>query len=323
MARLRTIKPGFFTDDDLGELPPLARLLYAGLWCQADREGRLEDRPKRLKVEILPYDACDISALLAKLAERGLIVRYTVAGQRYIAIPTFGKHQNPHVKEAASTIPAPEPAGETPVQAQQEPLYKEDEHPESTGQALDEHGASTVQAGQEWGVGSGLGETLPLTGESAPAKPATRPARSASQSTTGRAEQGHLSNAVKAANVILHLRCDETQRAEVDRIVPATEEDQAHWEACLKEWRLRNHKPQLRGPLEWFTEGIPDAKPQRPGTNGQMPHQAPAPKPRPLPEGLPDFGPEGLQPAPRNWRQRGGEPVRLRDVLPHPSGGAA
>src|SRR5687768_5376510 len=107
MARLRTLKPGFFTDDELGECSPLARLLYAGLWCHADRDGRLEDRPKRLKTEVLPYDECDVDALLAELAQHpaGFIVRYAVKGKRYIALPTFPDHQNPHIKEAASKIP--------------------------------------------------------------------------------------------------------------------------------------------------------------------------------------------------------------------------
>ena len=41
MARIRTIKPEFFTSDDICALSPLARLLYVGLWCEADREGRL------------------------------------------------------------------------------------------------------------------------------------------------------------------------------------------------------------------------------------------------------------------------------------------
>jgi hypothetical protein len=70
MARARNIKPGFFLNDELAECEPLARLLFAGLWCIADREGRLEDKPKRIKVEILPYDDCDIDYLL-KYTKRG------------------------------------------------------------------------------------------------------------------------------------------------------------------------------------------------------------------------------------------------------------
>ena len=55
MARTRNIKPGFFRNEDLAELGAYAMLLYAGLWTIADREGRLEDRPKRIKVDVLPY----------------------------------------------------------------------------------------------------------------------------------------------------------------------------------------------------------------------------------------------------------------------------
>lgn len=108
MARSRNIKPGFFTNDILGELEPLARLLFAGLWCHADREGRLEDRPKKLKAEILPYDDCDVNRLMQCLHDAGMVLRYVVDGSSYIQIIKFEKHQHPHVKEGASAIPAPD-----------------------------------------------------------------------------------------------------------------------------------------------------------------------------------------------------------------------
>lgn len=108
MARSRNIKPGFFTNEVLGELEPLARLLFAGLWCHADRKGRLEDRLKRLKPQILPFDNCDIDKLAQDLHEAKLVHRYVVDGKRYIQILTFEKHQNPHVKEQPSLIPAPD-----------------------------------------------------------------------------------------------------------------------------------------------------------------------------------------------------------------------
>lgn len=107
MARTRNIKPGFFTNDKLLECEPLARILFAGLWCHADREGRIEDRPKKFKIEILPADECNVVALLDQLERGEFIVRYQVGEVRYIAVPTFGKHQNPHKKEVVSTIPAP------------------------------------------------------------------------------------------------------------------------------------------------------------------------------------------------------------------------
>jgi len=124
MARSRNIKPGFFTNDLLAEVEPLGRLLFAGLWTIADREGRLEDRPRKIKIEILPYDDCDINLLLLELQKKGFIIRYTVDGNAYIQIYNWLKHQNPHIKEMASEIPAPE----NPVQAPEIPVQAPYEH---------------------------------------------------------------------------------------------------------------------------------------------------------------------------------------------------
>jgi len=81
--------------------------MFAGLWCEADRAGRLEDRPRKLKAALLPYDDCDVDNLLGQLEKQGLIKRYAADGQHYIAVLEFAKHQNPHVREPASSIPAP------------------------------------------------------------------------------------------------------------------------------------------------------------------------------------------------------------------------
>lgn len=116
MARARNIKPSFFTNDDLAEIDPLGRLLFIALWTMADRQGRLEDRPRRIKAEALPYDDADVDALLDALHERGFILRYVMSGNRYIQVCAFTKHQNPHVKEAPSTIPAPDEHGASTVQ---------------------------------------------------------------------------------------------------------------------------------------------------------------------------------------------------------------
>lgn len=107
MARARNIKPGFFTNDKLAEISPLGRLLFAGLWTICDRAGRLEDRPKRIKAELLPYDECDANALLDDLQAKGFIVRYSHGGAEFIQVLNFGKHQNPHMREPESTIPEP------------------------------------------------------------------------------------------------------------------------------------------------------------------------------------------------------------------------
>lgn len=108
MARTRAIKPGFFKNEDLAECSPHARLLFAGLWTLADREGRLEDRPRRIGGEIFPYEQLDIDALLSELAARQFILRYTSGDFQCIQVCKFGTHQTPHVKEADSTLPAPD-----------------------------------------------------------------------------------------------------------------------------------------------------------------------------------------------------------------------
>jgi hypothetical protein len=108
MARSRLLKPGFFRNELLCELPHATRLLFAGLWGIADREGRLDDRPKRIAADVFPYENLEVDAMLDALAAAGFIVRYVVAEARYIAIPTFLDHQCPHLREAPSTIPAPD-----------------------------------------------------------------------------------------------------------------------------------------------------------------------------------------------------------------------
>src|SRR5690348_3353644 len=113
--RARNVKPSFFQNEQLAELPFEARLLFVGLWCLADREGRLEDRPKRIKMHVFPADMLDVEPLLAGLDEQGLIERYEVGGARYISIPNFLKHQRPHSKEAASQIPTFHEEPKTPT----------------------------------------------------------------------------------------------------------------------------------------------------------------------------------------------------------------
>lgn len=107
MARARNLKPGFFRDAALVELPVETRLLFPGLWTLADRAGRLEDKPKQIKMEIYPADSFDVNSMLDQLSGSGLIVRYEVDGKRFIQIKNFLKHQNPHRDERESEIPPP------------------------------------------------------------------------------------------------------------------------------------------------------------------------------------------------------------------------
>lgn len=121
MARARSLKPGFFTNEDLIELPFEYRLLFAGLWTQADREGRLEDRPKKIKLNVFPGDDVDCDAGLNALQSRGFILRYSANDKKFIQILSWAKHQSPHVKEAASSIPPPTEHQTSPVLAPDKP----------------------------------------------------------------------------------------------------------------------------------------------------------------------------------------------------------
>ena len=100
MARIRTVKPEFFTHDGLFDLELSSklpvRISFAGLWCHADREGRFEWKPKQLKLGILPYDHVDFSQVLEVLASGGFIEKYEVDGREYGVIPTFNHHQHIH-----------------------------------------------------------------------------------------------------------------------------------------------------------------------------------------------------------------------------------
>jgi hypothetical protein len=107
--RIRTIKPEFFTHEGLFEaeqetkLP--IRIAFAGLWCVADREGRFKWEPRRIGVQILPYDAIDFSRVLHALTTRGFIVKYRVNDAWFGFIPSFSKHQVINNRESDSVLP--------------------------------------------------------------------------------------------------------------------------------------------------------------------------------------------------------------------------
>jgi hypothetical protein len=113
LSRIRNIKPETFDDPDLNALPPLARWLFVGLWTEADRDGRMEDDPRRISVRLLPYDTGNFPAgttncddVLALLAPR-FITRYAVDGRNYIQVNNFTKHQRFHKDEKSMGFPSP------------------------------------------------------------------------------------------------------------------------------------------------------------------------------------------------------------------------
>ena len=112
MARIRTIKPDFWTDEKIVEISAFARLLFIGLWNFADDDGRMAYSPKKIKMQIFPADTLDISELFGEIQGEGLIELYTIDSIEYLQINQFAKHQKID-KRTASKLP--NPRGVTPI----------------------------------------------------------------------------------------------------------------------------------------------------------------------------------------------------------------
>lgn len=111
LEQMRNIKNLIFDNDAMGELPPLTRLLFAGLWTMVDDKGRMEDKPRKIKKVIMGYDdvsAGQVDEMLQSLHDRRFIVRYSVNGSNYIQVNNFKKYGNPQLYRRCSQIPAPE-----------------------------------------------------------------------------------------------------------------------------------------------------------------------------------------------------------------------
>ena len=95
MARIRTIKPEFWTSEQIVECSPIARLLFIGMWNFCDDGGNHPASAKTLKMQIFPGDDIAISqieALVAELVAAGLLSEYLAEGRRYWNV-TGWKHQ--------------------------------------------------------------------------------------------------------------------------------------------------------------------------------------------------------------------------------------
>ena len=142
--RARNIKPGFFTNEDLAEVSIPARYLFAGLWCMADREGRLEDRPKRIKGEIFRFDSIETEPLLKELSAFHFIIRYEVDGRKFIWIPKFSSHQSPHYQEKPSIIP-PSQQEKSFIDDNKNPGKSFDDDNENPGKSFDDDSENPEQ----------------------------------------------------------------------------------------------------------------------------------------------------------------------------------
>jgi len=101
MARIRSIKPEFWTSEQIAECSPNARLLFIGMWSFCDDYGVHPASCARLKMEVFPADtisSADIRRMIGELTANGLIEEYEVDGSRYWYVTGWDKHQKPDTK---------------------------------------------------------------------------------------------------------------------------------------------------------------------------------------------------------------------------------
>ena len=145
--RIRTIKPEFFHHEGLFEAEaetklPL-RVAFAGLWCIADRQGRFKWEPRRIGVQVLPYDGVDFSRVLDALATRAFVLKYRVGDACFGWIPSFLKHQVINNRESESVLPDPE------GNIEETPTNTEESDASATREPREDHACSKEGKGRE------------------------------------------------------------------------------------------------------------------------------------------------------------------------------
>lgn len=169
MARIRSIHPEQWSDEQFVSCSPLARLLAIGIRNEADDNGIFEWGLFRLKVRILPGDNCDIAALLDELLASNQVIRYEVNGKAYSLIRNFQRFQSakkPTFKHPLPPYTMPLPVGYS--------FHKSGlSRPESTPPVPHQSVTSSIPVhpgkGKGEGEGKGKGEGIQTTsGASAP-----------------------------------------------------------------------------------------------------------------------------------------------------------
>lgn len=102
----RIIDPEMFSDDRLASCGSFGLTLYMGLLCSSDVEGRLEDRPAKIKAKIFPYFDVDVNQVLTLLSTQGLIIRYKVGAVSVIQIVGFSDKKLSYNNEKSYDLPA-------------------------------------------------------------------------------------------------------------------------------------------------------------------------------------------------------------------------
>ncbi|UYW33644.1 hypothetical protein [Methylorubrum extorquens] len=115
MARIRTIKPEFWTSEQVMECSPNARLAFIGMWNFCDDAGRMPASPKQIKALVFPSDdftSENVRGMIDELELNGLVRRYVVEDKEFLAVTGWhhqkiDKPQKPRTPEPPDHDPPP------------------------------------------------------------------------------------------------------------------------------------------------------------------------------------------------------------------------
>lgn len=109
MARIRSIKPEFFTSMTIAGLTRDTRLAFIGLWTHVDDAGRCIDEPRLLKAALFPLDdditPDHMACIVDELENKGRVQRYQIDGRDYLQV--IGWEHQKIDRRKPSNIPAP------------------------------------------------------------------------------------------------------------------------------------------------------------------------------------------------------------------------
>ena len=115
MARKRMIDPNIWQSEDFNSLSLMGRLLFIGMFSNADDEGRGIANPVFLRSIVFPYDedikGDDINNILAEINVKMSVEIYSCDGKRYYQLTNWDKWQKVD-KPKPSLFPAPDAATE-------------------------------------------------------------------------------------------------------------------------------------------------------------------------------------------------------------------
>lgn len=150
MARIRSIKPEFWTSEQVMESSPLARLLFLGIWNFCDDSGVHPLKPVSLKALIFPGDDIDsttIRRLLDELSKNGLVVLYAVGEKEYLQVT--GWH---HQRIDKPTFKFPTAENGIPLKTKGSPKKIDEPSNTTRGLFVEDSGTERIGVNQEHSI---------------------------------------------------------------------------------------------------------------------------------------------------------------------------